>query len=253
MSSDIAAQPNACDPPQPVDNAGVNGSVEAVEHVSDARVDASSDRKGSGKEHSRKRTRLSKENPRRPRVKHTNRRSPADKDVHPTPPTGTKNTHEVAQKQQDQHADDEEQEEEQPEEEPEEEQEEEQEEQEEEEQEEEQDPQDDDEFEGSRVFPAEVRTAIRLYASLIGEIQTAAKSLAQRRKPVAAALKVIKSYMIETEVDVVKVGAVTLRRKIAEKFKCDRKRFESSGDIPDKIKRAFIRRNTVTEAVVQAK
>ena len=113
------------------------------------------------------------------------------------------------------------------------------------------DEEEETDFQDSRHYPAQVRDAIRLYASRIAGITAAAKTLAEKKKPLAQALKTIKTYMIENEVDVVELGKLTLRRSVAKKFTCNAKSFKASDDIPEKIKKAFIRRNTTEAAVVQ--
>ena len=103
------------------------------------------------------------------------------------------------------------------------------------------------------VVPANITKAMRLYASKIAGIKADAKELARKRKPVAEALKAIKTFMLKESVPILRAGKTVFHRKVHQRFKCDPKRFETSDDIPTDIKNRFIETNTVDEASVQVK
>jgi hypothetical protein len=102
-------------------------------------------------------------------------------------------------------------------------------------------------------FPASVRAAIDVYADNIGEVKAMSKALSKKRKKTTDAAKIIKEFMNEADVDIVRVGRSVFRRKAKTHFKCDSKRFEMSTMIPERLKNQFIRANTITEPTFQVK
>lgn len=95
--------------------------------------------------------------------------------------------------------------------------------------------------------PLQVKAAMDVYRGKIDDVKKLSKELSALRKPVTEAANVIKSWMNEEDLTIVRVGKTIFRRKKKNIFKCDPKRFEMSDCIPESIKNRFIRKNTVKD------
>jgi hypothetical protein len=96
-------------------------------------------------------------------------------------------------------------------------------------------------------YPSTVKAAIEVYAENIDEVKEMSKALSKKRKKTTEAANVIKEYMNEGEINLVRAGKNVFRRKEKSNFKCDPKRFEMSDTIPESVKNEFIRLNTIKE------
>lgn len=110
---------------------------------------------------------------------------------------------------------------------------------------------DEDDYEHD--YPPQVKAAMDVYQSRIDAVKAASKKLSAMRKPVTEASNVIKSWMNDEHLTIIRVGKTIFRRKEQSKFKCDPKRFEMSSLIPESVKNRFIKKNTIKEPSFQVK